>query len=294
MTASGSWKDFFAAFAASKGAVAGCLMLLVVVLAAVLAPLVAPQDPYDLATLNLEDTKLAPGARSSLTGAMHLLGTDEQGRDMFSAILFGLRTSLWVGFAATLLALLIGGTLGLVAGYVGGRLDAVLMRIADIQLSFPAILIALILVAVFGQGVGKIIVALVAVQWAFYARTARGAALVERGKEYVEAATGLGLSRTRVVFAHVLPNCIAPLIVVAALQVASAITLEATLSFLGVGLPITEPSLGLLIANGFGLMLSGKYWISIYPGIALLATIVAINLVADQLRDVLNPRLQTV
>jgi peptide/nickel transport system permease protein len=167
------------------------------------------------------------------------------------------------------------------------------MRVADVQLSFPAILIALILVAVLGQGAGKIVAALVAVQWAFYARTARGAALVERNKEYVEAASCLGLSRLRIVFGHVLPNCMGPLIVVAALQVASAITLEATLSFLGLGLPITEPSLGLLIANGFSQMLSGKYWISIYPGLALLLTIVAINLVADKLRDIFNPRLKT-
>jgi peptide/nickel transport system permease protein len=179
------------------------------------------------------------------------------------------------------------------AGTAGGRTDAAIMRVAEIQLSFPAILIALILVAVLGQGPGKIVTALVAVQWAFYARTARGAALVERGKEYVEAAHCLGLSRTRIVFGHVLPNCMAPLIVVGALQVASAITLEATLSFLGLGLPITEPSLGLLISNGFAQLLSGKYWISIYPGLALLLTIVAINLVADRLRDILNPRLQT-
>jgi peptide/nickel transport system permease protein len=287
------WKEFFAAFISSKLATIGAVLLLLVVLAAVIGPLVAPQNPYDLAALNLDDTKLPPGSQSLSSDTVYLLGTDEQGRDMLSAVIYGLRTSLWVGAVATAFAFVIGSTLGLLAGYFGGRVDAILMRIADIQLSFPAILIALILIAVLGQGVGKIIGALVAVQWAFYARTARGAALVERNKEYVEAATCLGLSQARVVFGHVLPNCLAPLIVVAALQVASAITLEATLSFLGVGLPITEPSLGLLIANGFGQMLSGKHWISIYPGVALLITIVAINLVADQLRDVLNPRLQT-
>lgn len=288
------FKELLAGFAADRIALAGALALVLLVLAALLAPWIAPQDPYDLAVLNIEDTKLPPGARSAASGALHLLGTDEQGRDMLSAILYGLRTSLWVGLVSTSLAFVIGSALGLAAGFFGGRVDALLMRIADIQLSFPAILIALILVAVLGQGPGKIVAALVAVQWAFYARTARGAALVERGKEYVEAATCLGLARPRVLFGHVLPNCMAPLIVVAALQVASAITLEATLSFLGLGLPITEPSLGLLIANGFGHMLSGKYWISIYPGLALLAAIVAINLVADRLRDVLNPRLQTV
>ena len=286
-------KELLRAFLADRLAVAGALALLLVTLAAVLAPLLAPQNPYDLGVLSLEDTKLPPGARSAETGLLYMFGTDEQGRDMLSAIMYGLRTSLWVGITSTALAFVVGSALGLLAGFIGGRVDAILMRIADIQLSFPAILIALILVAVLGQGPGKIVAALVAVQWAFYARTARGAALVERNKEYVEAATCLGLSRGRVVFGHVLPNCMAPLIVVAALQVASAITLEATLSFLGLGLPITEPSLGLLIANGFGHMLSGKYWISIYPGLALLLTIVAINLVADRLRDILNPRLQT-
>lgn len=287
-------KEFFSAFFASKLAAMGAIALVLVVLTAAFAPLIAPQNPYDLAALSLDDTKLPPGSHSRSGGSVvYVLGTDEQGRDMLSAVIYGLRTSLWVGAVATAFALLIGSSLGLLAGYFGGKVDSVLMRIADIQLSFPAILIALILVAVLGQGVGKIIAALVAVQWAFYARTARGAALVERSKEYVEAANCLGLSRVRIMFGHVLPNCMAPLIVVAALQVASAITLEATLSFLGVGLPITEPSLGLLIANGFGQMLSGKHWISIYPGIALLFTIVAINLVADQLRDVLNPRLQT-
>ena len=166
------------------------------------------------------------------------------------------------------------------------------MRIADIQLSFPAILIALILLAVLGQGTCKIITALVTVQWAYYARTVRGAALVEKRKEYIEAARCLALSPSRIVFRHLLPNCLPPLIVVATVQVAAAIALEATLSFLGLGLPITEPSLGLLIANGYQYLLSGKYWISFFPGVALLLTIVSINLVADQLRDVLNPRLQ--
>jgi len=168
----------------------------------------------------------------------------------------------------------------------------VIMRIADIQLSFPSILIALVLLAMLGQGVGKIIVALVTVQWAYYARTVRSSAMVERQKEYIEAAQVLALSRPRIVFRHLLPNCLPPLIVVATVQVAHAIQLEAALSFLGLGLPITEPSIGLLISNGFQYLLSGKYWISFYPGLALLATIVAINLVADQLRDILNPRLK--
>ena len=171
-------------------------------------------------------------------------------------------------------------------------MDSFIMRVADIQLSFPPILIALILLAITGQGGGKIIIAMVAVQWAYYARTARSAAMVERRREYIEAATALGLKPARIIFRHLLPNCLPPLIVIAALQVASAIALEATLSFLGIGLPVTEPSLGLLIANGFQFLLSGDYWISFFPGLALLITIIVINLTADHLRDVLNPRLQ--
>ena len=203
-----------------------------------------------------------------------------------------MRISLFVGFAATVLALIIGATAGMISAYVGGRTDNLIMRVADIQLSFPPILIALVLLALLGQGLGKIITALVAVQWAYYARTVRGTALVERRREYIEAAQVLGLPPARIVFRHLLPNCLPPLIVIATVQVASAITLEATLSFLGLGLPITEPSLGLLIANGFNYMLSGKYWISFFPGVALLLMIVSINLVGDQLRDVLNPRLK--
>ena len=285
---------FVRAYFASRIAAAASAVLLLMILAALCAPLLAPQNPYDLMTLDIMDSRLAPGTRSG-DGRMHyLMGTDEQGRDMLSAILYGLRISIAVGFASTAVALVIGLALGLLAGYAGGRVDSLIMRVADIQLSFPPILIALVLLAVSGPGVGKIIVALIAVQWAYYARTARSAALVERGKEYMEAAAGLGLSPARIVLRHLLPNCLPPLIVIAALQVASAISLEATLSFLGLGLPVTEPSLGLLISNGFQYLLSGTYWISFYPGLALLLTVAAINLVADQLRDVLNPRLQGV
>ncbi|MBC7415391.1 MAG: ABC transporter permease [Herminiimonas sp.] len=282
-------RDFFS----SRIAAAGFIGLLIIVLAALFAPVLAPQNPYDLSGLDVMDSRLEPGKQSADGKLTFLLGTDEQGRDMLSAILYGVRISIMVGVASTVIALAIGLMLGLFAGYAGGRIESVIMRLADIQLSFPPILIALILLALSGQGVGKIIIALVAVQWAYYARTARSAALVERKKEYIEAATALGLSPLRIMLRHLLPNCMPPLIVIAALQVASAISLEATLSFLGLGLPVTEPSLGLLIANGFQYLLSGKYWISFFPGIALLVTVVTINLVADQLRDVLNPRLQT-
>jgi peptide/nickel transport system permease protein len=272
-------------------AVFGLGLLLLVIAAAVFAPLISPQNPYDLAQLDVMDSKLPPGSKAP-TGGTFWLGTDDQGRDMLSAIFYGLRISLMVGATSTVLALLIGLTMGLCAAYFGGRIETLIMRIVDIQLSFPAILIALILIAVLGQGTGKVITALVTIQWAYYARTVRSAALVEKRKEYMEAARCLALSPARIVFRHLLPNCLPPMIVVATVQVAAAIALEATLSFLGLGLPITEPSLGLLIANGYQYLLSGKYWISFFPGVALLVTIVSINLVADQLRDVLNPRLQ--
>ncbi len=282
---------FWVEFAESKLALIGLSALVVVVLIALTAPLIAPQNPYDLAQLDVMDGKLAPG-EASLGGKTYLLGTDDQGRDMLSGIFYGLRTSLGVGVASTVFAMAIGLVFGLMAAYWGGWVDTLIMRVVDIQLSFPAILIALILLAVFGQGVDKVIIALITVQWAYYARTVRASALVERQKEYVEAATVLALSKPRIVFRHMLPNCLPPLIVVATVQVAHAISLEATLSFLGLGLPITEPSLGLLISNGFTYLMSGKYWISFYPGLALLVTIMSINLVADQLRDVLNPRLK--
>ena len=280
------WRDFID----NPIAVAGLAMLVVIVLVAILAPVISPQNPYDLAQIDVLDSKLPPGGKSA-SGMTFWLGTDDQGRDMLSAIFYGLRISLIVGASSTALALVIGLTLGLLAAYVGGRVDGLIMRIVDIQLSFPSILIALILIAVLGQGTGKVIAALVTVQWAYYARTVRSVALVEKRKEYMEAARCLALPPSRIVFRHLLPNCLPPMIVVATVQVAAAIALEATLSFLGLGLPITEPSLGLLIANGYQYLLSGKYWISFFPGIALLLTIVSINLVADQLRDVLNPRL---
>ncbi len=286
------WRRFASEFAQSRLALAGLALLVAIILAAIAAPIISPQNPYDLAQLDVMDSKLPPGEQSSSTGKTYWLGTDDQGRDMLSGIFYGLRISLVVGVSSTVIALAIGLAMGLAAAYFGGWIDALIMRIADIQLSFPGILIALILLAVLGQGIDKIIAALVTVQWAYYARTVRSSALVERQKEYVEAAQVLALSRTRIVFRHMLPNCLPPLIVVATVQVAHAILLESTLSFLGLGLPITEPSLGLLISNGFQYLLSGKYWISFYPGLALLLSILAINLVADQLRDVLNPRLQ--
>jgi peptide/nickel transport system permease protein len=278
-------------FFASPVATGALAMLLIIVVLALFAPLIAPQTPYDLGSVTVMDARLEPGERGS-AGFLMWLGADGAGRDMWSAILYGLRISLGVGVASGVIALAIGTAIGLLAAYRGGWIDALIMRLVDIQLSFPAILVALILVAILGRGADKVMIALILVQWAYYARTIRGSALVERRKEYMEAAQCLALPPSRIVFRHLLPNCLAPMIVVGTLQTAHAISLEATLSFLGVGLPLTEPSLGLLIANGFEYMLSGKYWISFYPGVALLATIMSINLVGDRLRDVLNPRLE--
>ncbi|WP_420336300.1 ABC transporter permease [Roseibium sp.] len=285
------FQRFRAEFFESRIAATAFVVLVIIVLLAILAPWITPQNPYDLAQVDVLDGRLPPGSEA-FAGYTMWLGSDGAGRDLYSAILYGLRISISVGLASGVIALFIGMTVGLIAAYAGGRTEAIIMRVVDLQLSFPASLVALMLVAALGKGVDKIILALVVAQWAYYARTVRATALVERGKEYVEAAQCLGLSRSRVVFRHILPNCLAPLIVVGTVQTAHAVSLEATLSFLGVGLPQTEPSLGVLIANGFEYMLSGRYWISVFPGIALLLTVASINLVGDQLRDVLNPRLK--
>jgi peptide/nickel transport system permease protein len=278
-------------FLRSRVALASLVLLVLIVAAAICSPWIAPQDPYDLAQLDITESRLAPGSNSA-SGKVYVLGTDDQGRDMLSAILYGLRTSVAVGAISTAFAVALGLAFGLGAAWYGGWVDTLIMRIADIQLSFPSILIALVLLALLGQGADKIIVALVAVQWAYYARTVRASALAERTKEYMDAALALAFSPARMVFRHLLPNCLPPLIVVATVQVAGAIALEDTLSFLGLGLPITEPSLGLLIANGYTYMLAGNYWISFFPGLALLATIVCLNVVADRLREILNPALR--
>ena len=284
-------RRFVAQFLEDRVAVFGLALLAIVVLLALLAPWISPQNPYDLAKVDLMDSKLPPGEMAG-DGFRMWLGSDGVGRDLWSGILYGLRISLMVGVVSGVIAASVGMSIGLIAAYAGGRVESIIMRIVDLQLSLPTVLVALILVAMLGKGVDKIIVALVIVQWAYYARTVRGSALVERRKEYVEAAQSLGLGHARIIFRHILPNVIAPVIVIATVQTAHAIALEATLSFLGVGLPQTEPSLGVLIANGFQYLLSGKYWISTFPGVALLITIVAINLVGDRLRDVLNPRLE--
>lgn len=269
-----------------RGSVIALTILIILVF---FGPHFAPQNPYDLAGLNLLDGRLAPRS-PMMDGGIYWLGTDDLGRDMLSAILYGLRISLIVGLSSVVLATAIGSTVGLIAAYTGGFIDAVLMRIVDFILGFPTILVALVLLAMLGRGVDKVILALVLVQWAHYARIMRSRALQERGKEYVEAAANLGFPAWRIMVFHLLPNCLAPVMVFATIQIANAIALEATLSFLGVGVPITEPSLGLLIANGFQYLLSGDYWISLFPGIALLVLILTINIVGDRLRESLDPR----
>jgi peptide/nickel transport system permease protein len=265
------------------------IVLAVLALVILIAPYFAPQNPYDLANLNLLDGRLPPRS-ASMDGHMYWMGTDDQGRDMLSAILYGIRISLLVGLSAVALATAIGSAVGLLAAYVGGRVDAVLMRLVDFVLGFPSILVALVLLAVLGRGVDKVILALVLVQWADYARIMRSRALQERRKEYVEAAINLGFPAWRIMVVHLLPNCLGPILVYATVQIAHAIALEATLSFLGVGVPITEPSLGLLISNGFQYLLSGDYWISLFPGLALLFLILTINILGDRLRESLDPR----
>lgn len=282
---------FLAEFAENKVAMIALLVVLAIVLVAVFAPLIAPQNPYDLGQLTLRDARKPPGFVGT-AGYTHWLGTDAQGRDLLSAILYGLRISLQMGLLAGSIALVLGSVVGTTAAYVGGWVESAIMRVIDLQLSFPAVLLAFVIAAVLGQGVWQLVIALVAAQYAYFARTAHGAASAERRKDYIEASLSVPLSTARVVLRHILPNSLPPLIVVATVQIAAAISLEATLSFLGVGLPPTEPSLGMLISNGFQYMLSGRYWISIYPGVILIVLITAINLVGDQVRDQLNPRLK--
>ena len=268
-----------------KLAVIGLVIFVILALFALMPALFAPQNPYDLTQLFLENSFQAPNST-------FILGTDEQGRDIFSAIMYGLRVSLYVGFASTILSVIIGFTLGLISGYYGGWVDTVIMRIADIQLSFPAILIALIIMALWGAGIGKIIIAITIVNWVYYARTARGVVLSEKEKDYAQSAKALGMSKMGIIFGEIMPNTTAPIIVIATVRIAVAIILEATLSFLGLGVPITEPSLGSLISNGYQVLFSGYWWTSVFPGIILMILIISINLIGDRMRDIMNPRLK--
>jgi peptide/nickel transport system permease protein len=284
------WR-FMREFAESKTAVAGLIVTLILMAVAFFAPLISPQDPYDLMQVDFLDSELPPGSIGGM-GQTYLLGTDANGRDMLSALFYGLRSSFMVALTSLCFALVFGTLMGLISAYAGRRIDGLIMRIVDIQMSFPTILVALMLLVIFGRGIDKTILALAIVQWAYFARNVRASALSERSREYVMAARLAQIPTFRILWRHILPNCLPPLMVIAAVQLASAISIEASLSFLGLGMPVTQPSLGLLISNGFSYLMSGRYWISVFPGIALALTVFSLNLMSDRLRDMLNPRLK--
>ncbi len=277
--------ELLAEYAENRLAVIGAVLFAVFLLLALAPGLLSPQNPYDLKQLSLRNSFLPPGPH-------FLLGTDGQGRDIWSAILYGLRISLFVGVMSTVLSVFIGLLAGLVSGYFGGIIDTLIMRVADLQLSFPAILIALVIMALWGQGISKIIIAITIVNWVYYARTARGSVLAEKEKDYVQAAQAMGMRTPVIMVSEILPNVLAPIIVIATVRIANAIILEATLSFLGLGVPITRPSLGALIANGYQILFSGYWWVSVFPGIVLMLVVLSINVVGDRLRDIMNPRLK--
>ena len=272
-------------------AVAGSLIILGFAFTVSLGPWLVAQDPYDISQLELMDS-FKPPAWLEGGEAKYMLGTDGQGRDVLASIVYGTRISLFIGFTAMLASCLIGTTLGIVSGFHGGWLDSVIMRIADIQLSFPSVLTALFLMSAFGTGIEKVLIALTSVGWVVYARTVRGSTLREKQREYIQAARVSGLPNWKIILRHVLPNVLTPIIVVATIQVGTFVLIEASLSFLGVGVPITKPSLGLLIKNGFDVLFSGLWWISVFPGLVIMFLVFGINLLGDFLRDELNPRLK--
>ena len=273
-------------------ALLGSFLLLVLIIGAVFAPLIAPQNPYDPKVLSLQDSLLPPiwleGGRSPF-----LLGTDDQGRDILSTILYGCRTSFLVGFSVILIAGMVGGTIGLLAAFYGGVLDAVTMRLADTMFSFSTTLIAMLLLGIFkGGGIPLVILAIVATDWVRYARTMRGSALAVKQEDYVQAARAVGASNFRIMFRHIIPNAIPPILVVAAVDFGAVVMLEATLSFLGVGVPINKPSLGMMISQGKRFIYAGKWWLVVFPGTALISIVLGVNLLADWLREEINPRLK--
>jgi peptide/nickel transport system permease protein len=293
--------DVIYSFRQSPSVIVAAVIAAIIILAAVFAPWVAPHNPFDLKTLNLLDA-FTPPAFTGRGNPAYFLGTDDQGRDVLSAIIYGARISLMVGIFATFLAMIFGVSLGLISGYLGGKVDAFIMRVADIQLSFPAILIALLIDGLARAALPKelhdelalyvLVFAIAASGWVSYARTVRGSTLVERNKEYVQAARVIGRHPLAIMFTHVLPNALGPVMVLATLQVGIAIITEATLSFLGVGVPPTKPSLGTLIRIGNDFLFSGEWWITVFPGAALVLLVLSINVLGDWLRDALNPRLR--
>jgi peptide/nickel transport system permease protein len=294
--------DLWFSFRTSPVAIAAALVTAILVFGAVFAPWVAPHQPFDLASLDLNDSLLPP-AWSAEGRIAYPLGTDDQGRDVLSTILYGSRISLAVGVASVLLALVLGVSLGLLSGYVGGRLDAFIMRVADVQLSFPAILIALLIDgaarAMLPRDAHSDTLSLMVLvgsiglaNWVQYARTVRGSTMVEKNREYVQAARVIGVSPLRIMATHVLPNALGPVLVIGTINVATAIITEATLSFLGVGVPPTSPSLGTMINTGNNFLYSGEWWLVVFPGLALVLLCMSVNLLGDWLRDALNPKLR--
>jgi peptide/nickel transport system permease protein len=292
--------DVWYSFRTSPVAVAAAIGASLCVVCALFANWIAPHDPFDLTTLELGDSLLPPAWQEG-GKAKFLLGTDDQGRDILSALMYGSRISLLVGVASVVLSMLVGVGLGLLSGFVGGRVDALIMRVCDVMLSFPAILVALLIDGI-GRALfpnapdtlafGVLILAISLTGWVQYARTVRGSTLVERHKEYVLAARVIGVAPLRIMRRHVLPNVLGPVLVLATIQVAEAILIEATLSFLGVGVPPTSPSLGTLIRTGNDFLFSGEWWITIFPGATLVLIALSVNLLGDWLRDALNPRLR--
>ena len=293
--------DLWWSFTRSPITMLSAVVALVCILGALFAPWIAPHNPFDLASLNLLDA-FKPPSWTEEGEAQYLLGTDDQGRDVLSAIMYGARVSLLVGLSATLFATTLGVTLGLLAGYLGGKLDALLMRICDIQLTFPSILVALLIDGVVRAALPRevhdqialfvVIFAIGISEWPKFARTVRGSTMVERNKEYVQAARVIGVAPPRIMLSHVLPNVLGPVLVIATLNLGLAILSEATLSFLGVGVPPTQPSLGTLIRIGNDFLFSGEWWITIFPGVTLIAMVLSVNLLGDWLRDALNPKLR--
>lgn len=283
--------EFFHNFCHNWPAVFGAGIIAFFIFIVVFGPILVLQDPYDIASLELLDAYKPP---VWLPGGdvRYLLGTDGQGRDVLASIVYGTRISLLISVAAMICSSVIGATLGLIAGYYGGRWDGIIMRIADVQLSFPSLLIALFLMSAFGNGLGKVLISLTCVGWVIYARTVRGSTLSEKQKEYVQAALAAGLPNRKIIVRHILPNVMTPLIVVATIQIGTFILIEASLSFLGVGVPISQPSLGLLVKNGFDVLLSGLWWTSVFPGAFIMMLVFGINLLGDFLRDEFNPRLR--
>ncbi|MEX0337465.1 MAG: ABC transporter permease [Arenibacterium sp.] len=294
--------DFIYGFRHAPVAIVSLTIVTILVLAAVFAPWIAPHDPFDPATLNLMNGFTEPGVPNEFTQESFFLGTDDQGRDVFSTILYGMRISLFVGFAAVLLAMLIGVTLGLIAGYVGGWIESFIMRVADVQLTFPAILVAMLIFGVVKgftpveyrnqMAIWVLIISIGLSDWVQFARVVRGATLVEKNREYVQAARLIGRSPVAIMVKHILPNILSPVLVIATISLALAIIAEATLSFLGVGAPPTQPSLGTLIRIGQDFLFSGQWWILVFPAATLLALALSVNLLGDWLRDALNPKLR--